>query len=197
MNRRPKVGDSASLWNFTLSPGWTREECEILRQAIMKFGFGSWSKIIDCGCLPGKTRAQLNLQSQRMIGQQSLGEFMGIRLDPAVIFNENSQKTEVTRKNGAIINTGNNPTKEERQMRIEENRKKYELTAEASDKIELIDKRNTKEAKKERLRIMKEKLAYLERVLKQREEAREKGLINEEKEEQKEEVEKKKKRKTK
>ncbi len=29
----------------------------------------------------GKTRTQLNLQLQRMMGQQSLGEFMGIRLD--------------------------------------------------------------------------------------------------------------------
>jgi hypothetical protein len=65
--------DSPSLWNGTLSPGWTREEIQILRLAIMKFGVGSWSKIIASGCLPGKNRAQLNLQTQRLMGQQSLG----------------------------------------------------------------------------------------------------------------------------
>jgi hypothetical protein len=39
----------------------------------MKYGVGSWSKIIESGCLPGKSRAQLNLQTQRLLGQQSLG----------------------------------------------------------------------------------------------------------------------------
>ena len=39
----------------------------------MKFGLGAWSKIIRANCLPGKNPAQLNLQTQRMMGQQSLG----------------------------------------------------------------------------------------------------------------------------
>jgi hypothetical protein len=39
----------------------------------MKYGVGSWTKIIESGCLPGKNRAQLNLQTQRLLGQQSLG----------------------------------------------------------------------------------------------------------------------------
>ena len=37
----------------------------------MKFGIGNWAKIIDCGSLPGKTNAQMNLQLQRLLGQQS------------------------------------------------------------------------------------------------------------------------------
>lgn len=37
----------------------------------MKFGIGNWSKIVDSQCLVGKTVAQMNLQTQRMLGQQS------------------------------------------------------------------------------------------------------------------------------
>lgn len=66
-----RSNDSASLWNCTLSPGWTEEESEILRKALMKFGIGNWAKIIESGCLPGKTNAQMNLQLQRLLGQQS------------------------------------------------------------------------------------------------------------------------------
>jgi hypothetical protein len=64
--------DSASLWNCTLSPGWTREEVDVFVLALMKFGIGNWSDIIDSGCLPGKTVSQLNSQTQRMLGQQSI-----------------------------------------------------------------------------------------------------------------------------
>lgn len=65
--------DSPSLWNCTLSPGWTREEVRILRLAVMKFGVGTWTRLIDSGCLPGKNKSQLCLQTQRLLGQQSLG----------------------------------------------------------------------------------------------------------------------------
>ena len=66
-----RSNDSASLWNCTLSPGWTDQESDVLRKALMKFGIGNWSKIIESGCLPGKTNAQMNLQLQRLLGQQS------------------------------------------------------------------------------------------------------------------------------
>jgi hypothetical protein len=66
-----RSNDSESLWNCTLSPGWTEEESELLRRALMKYGVGNWAKIIDSGCLPGKTNAQMNLQTQRLLGQQS------------------------------------------------------------------------------------------------------------------------------
>lgn len=86
-----RTNDSASLWNCTLSPGmneyndrfswtlvdqwttlgWSQDESETLRKALMKFGIGNWSKIIESGCLPGKTNAQMNLQLQRLLGQQS------------------------------------------------------------------------------------------------------------------------------
>ncbi len=82
----------------------------------MKLGIGAWQKIAKLNVLPGKTPAQLNLQCQRMMGQQSLRgscvshrlillEFMGVRLDPENVWIENNKK-EGVRKNGCLINTG-------------------------------------------------------------------------------------------
>lgn len=63
----PKIADSKSLHNYTLSPGWTKEEVEVLKIALMKFGIGKWKKIQKyysymkyhllnrSGCLPSKT----------------------------------------------------------------------------------------------------------------------------------------------
>jgi len=63
-------------YNYILSltfffKGWSREEAEILRKAVMRFGIGNWKDIIESDCLPGKTNAQMNLQLQRLLGQQS------------------------------------------------------------------------------------------------------------------------------
>ena len=41
----PKIADSKSLHNYTLSPGWTHTDVEILKIALMKFGIGKWKKI--------------------------------------------------------------------------------------------------------------------------------------------------------
>ena len=81
--------DSKSLWNFTLSPGWTMQEVEVFRAALMKFGLGRWSQIVNSRVLPGKTVAQMNNQMQRMIGQQSTREFTGLHIDPSKIFEIN------------------------------------------------------------------------------------------------------------
>lgn len=59
-------------WNFTPSPGWTKEEAQILKLCLMKYGVGRWVQILDTGLLPGKLIQQLNGQTQRLIGQQSL-----------------------------------------------------------------------------------------------------------------------------
>lgn len=44
----------------------------ILRLALMKYGIGRWVQILDTGLLPGKLIQQLNGQTQRLLGQQSL-----------------------------------------------------------------------------------------------------------------------------
>jgi hypothetical protein len=52
-------------------PGWNEDEVQILRKCLIRFGIGNWAQIVENGCLPGKTIAQMNLQTQRMLGQQS------------------------------------------------------------------------------------------------------------------------------
>ncbi|OUM61143.1 hypothetical protein PIROE2DRAFT_12941, partial [Piromyces sp. E2] len=103
-----RPNDSTSLWNCTLSPGWTQEESDILRDALIYYGIGNWKDIIEHGCLPDKTNAQMNLQLQRMLGQQSTAEFQNLHIDPYEIGKINSQKQgpNIRRKNGFIINTG-------------------------------------------------------------------------------------------
>jgi len=159
-----RSADSPSLWNCSLSPGWTREDLEVLRLAIMKFGLGSWSKIIKSSCLPGKTPSQLNLQTQRMMGQQSLAEFMGLHVDAQEVWNCNNSKqgSEYKRKNGCLINTGNNPTKEETKRKLEENRKRFGISQEKIDTIVLPLRPPAKELSTQEKR---QKLKQLKMVL--------------------------------
>ncbi|KAG2488360.1 hypothetical protein HYH03_013050 [Edaphochlamys debaryana] len=70
--RGPRVGAAASPWNFTPAPGWSRDEVQILRLCLMKHGVGQWMAILGTGRLPGKLIQQLNGQTQRLLGQQSL-----------------------------------------------------------------------------------------------------------------------------
>ncbi|KAJ3035863.1 hypothetical protein HDV00_003336 [Rhizophlyctis rosea] len=134
-----RPNDSASLWNCTLSPGWTREESDILRKALMRYGIGNWKDIMESGSLPGKTNAQLNLQTQRLLGQQSTAEFQMLHIDPLIIGEINSQKQgdHIKRKNGFIVNLGGKLTREEKLKRIKENKEKYELPESEWQKIEL------------------------------------------------------------
>ncbi|KAF9088450.1 hypothetical protein BGX29_009794 [Mortierella sp. GBA35] len=134
-----RSNDSASLWNYTVAPGWSMNEAEVLRKALMKFGVGNWSKIIESNCLIGKTNAQMNLQTQRMLGQQSTAEFAGLHIDPRVIGQKNSliQGEHIRRKNGCIVNTGAKLSREEIRRRVAENKEQYELTEEEWSAIEL------------------------------------------------------------
>ncbi|KAF9316015.1 hypothetical protein BG003_002427 [Podila horticola] len=134
-----RSNDSASLWNYTVAPGWNVNEAEVLRKALMRFGIGNWSKIIESNCLVGKTNAQMNLQTQRMLGQQSTAEFAGLHIDPRVIGQKNSlvQGDHIRRKNGCIVNTGAKLSREEIRRRVAENKELYELTEEEWSAIEL------------------------------------------------------------
>jgi vacuolar-type H+-ATPase subunit B/Vma2 len=62
------------------------------------------------------------MQTQRLIGQQSLGEFMGLHVNLKRVFEDNMKKTGVLRKNNFIINSKDNPNKEERKKLIEANK---------------------------------------------------------------------------
>ncbi|KAI7869846.1 uncharacterized protein EV154DRAFT_127298 [Mucor mucedo] len=152
-----RSNDSASLWNCTLSPGWTEEESEILRKALMKFGVGNWAKIIDSACLPGKTNAQMNLQLQRLLGQQSTAEFASLHIDPKVIGAKNAliQGPGIRRKNNCIVNTGGKLSREELKNRVIANREAYQLhESEYKDIVlpKVVDPMATLEQKRESLR---------------------------------------------
>ena len=95
-------------WNFTPSPGWTKEEVQILRLCLMKLGVGQWVAILNTGLLPGKMIQQLNGQTQRLLGQQSLAAYTGLRVDVDRIRSDNEaqQGPAVQRKSGLIIWSG-------------------------------------------------------------------------------------------
>lgn len=133
----PKIGDARSLWNFTPSPGWTKEEVMALRACLKKFGIGKWVQIVDSGVLPGKQIQQLNGQTQRLLGKQSLAEYTGMRLDVDRIRMDNDALTDVTRKNGLITNQGGIRSKEALNALRAENLKKYGLSEEEVRAIEL------------------------------------------------------------
>lgn len=137
----PKIGDARSLWNFTPSPGWTKEECATLRLCLMKFGIGRWVQIVDSGVLPGKQIQQLNGQTQRLLGQQSLAEYTGMHVDVDRIREDNNEKTgpDIYRKNGLITNTGGKLKKEAMQALRAENKAKYGLSETEIAEIVLPD----------------------------------------------------------
>ena len=127
--RGPKIGDAISLWNFAPSPGFTKEEVVILKYCLMYYGVGRWVQILDSGFLPGKLIQQLNCQTQRLIGQQSLAAYTGLHVNVDQIRKDNEQK-EGERKGGLLINSGPNPTREIRARWQAEAKEKYGLTEE-------------------------------------------------------------------
>ena len=137
----PKIGDARSLWNFTPSPGWTKDECATLRLCLMKFGIGRWMQIVESGVLPGKQIQQLNGQTQRLLGQQSLAEYTGMHVDVDRIREENNTKTgpEIYRKSGLITNTGGKLKKEAALTLRAENKAKYGLSEAEIAEIVLPD----------------------------------------------------------
>ena len=128
--RGPKIGDSSSLWNFTTAPGWTKDQVAVLRTALRALGVGKWVQILETGLLPGKVIQQLNGQTQRLLGQQSLAKYTGLCVDVDRVREDNLKRKNVQRKNGLIINTGLNPTQAQRNEWQKDAKEKYGLTAE-------------------------------------------------------------------
>ena len=135
----PKIGDARSLWNFTPSPGWTKEEVGVLRLCLMKFGVGMWVQIVDSGVLPGKQIQQLNGQTQRFLGKQSLAEYTRLKVDVDAIRADNlaKQGPEIYRKNGLITNQGSKMKPDALRALRAANEAKYGLTDEQVEAIVL------------------------------------------------------------
>ncbi|WIA21591.1 hypothetical protein OEZ85_000779 [Tetradesmus obliquus] len=134
--RGPKIGDAASLWNFAPSPGWSKEESLILKLCLMKYGVGQWLQIQATGLLPGKMIQQLNGGTQRLLGQQSLAAYSGLRVDVDRVRADNEAKLDAHRKNGLVIWTGPNPTKEMRLQWQQEAKEKYGLSEQQQQEAE-------------------------------------------------------------
>lgn len=149
--RGPRLGDAASLWNFTPAPGWTTEETLILKHALQHFGVGKWVQILDAGVLPGKVIQQLNGQTQRLVGKQSLAAYTGQCVNIDKIREDNLALKDVERKGGLVINSGPNPTSEMRKAWQAEAKAKYGLSKEEMEENgvkmrELAALHNAKEA---------------------------------------------------
>ena len=128
-----RVAASDSLYNNSLMPSWCAEESEVLRLAIMKFGFGNWKAIKKSKCLPGKNKTQIVQQAQRLIGQQSIMEFSGLHIDVNKIKARNASRLGVKIKNGLIKNRVSYSRQE-----ILEKRKENEALEETKDFYESI-----------------------------------------------------------
>jgi hypothetical protein len=75
------MGESKSVWNYSLCSGWLPAEASVLITLLQYYGVGKWTHIYNSGRLPSKTIQQMYLQTQRIVGQQSLAAFMGLKLD--------------------------------------------------------------------------------------------------------------------
>eukprot|EP01083_Nonionella_stella_P023303 64454_1 len=132
--RLQNANDSKSLWNYTLSPGWSEFDAHILRLAIMRYGCGSWRSIGTH--FPLKNCNQLNLQTQRLFGQQALAEFNKVHIDPNHIL-EINDKIDGFRKNSCLINTGNNVSAQEKLRRRDAHIKTHGIPKELYEKIKV------------------------------------------------------------
>jgi hypothetical protein len=96
-------------------------------------------QIVESGILPGKQIQQLNGQTQRLLGQQSLAEYTGMHLDIDRVRADNNAKQgpEIYRKNSLITNTGGKLSKEARDVLRAANQEKYGLTREQIDAVVL------------------------------------------------------------
>jgi hypothetical protein len=100
----------------------------------MHYGCGSWRQIGRH--FPLKNCGQLNLQTQRLFGQQALAEFQKTHVDPKPI-KEANDKIEGFRKNTCLINTGNNVTAKENQRRKDNHIKERGIPKELYERIEV------------------------------------------------------------
>ncbi len=110
LSKQGEFMDDISRWNISVQPGWTEQESTILKYALQVFGVGRWKQIEAAKVLPSKNIQQMYLQTQRMIGQQSLAEFMRLHLDIDRIAEKN-RNTAGVRKMGFLVNQDDKLTK--------------------------------------------------------------------------------------
>lgn len=129
-------GDSSSLYNNTLSRGWSSEDIRILKLCVAKFGVGDLKSITDyqkeSGMLKGKTKAQINEKIRRLLGVNSIIEYKGLNILCDEVGGYNKVKASV-RKNGLLLN--DDLTNEDIEKLKVENKKRFSLTNEEIESI--------------------------------------------------------------
>jgi hypothetical protein len=125
------------MWNFSWSPGWSQQDKDVLRNALMFYGVGRWKKLQASKVLPGKSIMQCYLMTQHLLGQQSIVGFMGLHLDVNRIHSDNSKKPGLRKYVGVLINEADKMTKEQKLKKKEENRREYGLPRSFYSKIVL------------------------------------------------------------
>ena len=97
------------------------------------------------------------------MGQQSLAEFMGLRVDIPRIAAENKVRQGI-RKCGFLVNQGGKLTRQERQVLIEQNRKRYGLTEEQIEEIKLPPPCHVEIYDMQKIINAKSKLSVVEKI---------------------------------
>ena len=69
---------------------WLEIEKEILRLAVIKYGYGNWMEIKRH--LPTKSKQQMYTLLQRMTGKQSLAEYHTLHVDPLILRTVNFER---------------------------------------------------------------------------------------------------------
>ena len=77
----------------------------MLKAGIMKFGIGRWKEIEKSGVVRSKKIERCYMQLWRLMGQQSMGGFIGLHVDIDRVYEDNSkiQGDHIVRKYGVVL----------------------------------------------------------------------------------------------
>ncbi|KAH0789666.1 hypothetical protein GPJ56_006168 [Histomonas meleagridis] len=118
-------------------------EIEVFRKICMKYSLQSWDEMMKY--LPWRNRAALRTTLCKIIRKQSVSEYDGIRADPYVIrkdnlalgVSEDGSDEEYTIKGNILVNLKWDRKPEEWEAMRIANTKKYMISDEEADKIEI------------------------------------------------------------
>ena len=95
-------GQSQSLWNCSIAPGWSKPEEDLFEKAVMKFGVGKWKRLVESGLFKSENIRRLQSKLCRLLGQQTLVGFIGLHIDIKAVKADNDKKTG-KRKGGCLV----------------------------------------------------------------------------------------------
>ncbi len=81
----------------------------------------------------------MSIKTQKLLGRQSLSEFIGLKVDLEKIYQENKAKLllKINNKKKFVVNEGNNLSKAEIELKKEENKRKYGLSKRVIRQIQI------------------------------------------------------------